>query len=55
MNPSLVDYRQCCPERDEGESGKPTIVMHLPRRKSGARLGDGLSAVWSLAECRVPW
>ena len=25
--------------------------MHLPRRKSGARLGDGLSAVvWSLAE-----
>ena len=25
--------------------------MHLPRRRSGARLGDGLSAVvWSLAE-----
>ena len=34
----------------------PTIVMHLPRRRSGARLGDGLSAVvWSLAESRVPW
>ena len=28
----------------------------LPRRRSGARLGDGLSAVvWSLAESRVPW
>ena len=27
------------------------ILMHLPRRRSGARLGDGLSAVvWSLAE-----
>ena len=25
--------------------------MHLPRRRSGTRLGDGLSAVvWSLAE-----
>ena len=32
----------------------PTILMHLPRKRSGARLGDGLSAVvWSLAEsCR---
>ena len=35
--------------------------MHLPRRRSGARLGDGLSAVvWSLVESRVgggtsPW
>ena len=29
----------------------PTILVHLPRRRSGARLGDGLSAVvWSLAE-----
>ena len=29
----------------------PTILMHVPRRRSGARLGDGLSAVvWSLAE-----
>ena len=28
-----------------------TILMHLPRRRSGARLGDGLSAVvWSPAE-----
>ena len=37
-----------------GRSGKPTILMHLPRRRSGARLGDGLSAVvWLLAEsCR---
>ena len=26
-------------------SGNPTILMHLPRRRSGARLGDGLSAV----------
>ena len=34
--------------------GNMTILMHLPRRRSGARLGDGLSAVvWSLAEsCR---
>ena len=32
----------------------PTILMHLPCRRSGARLGDRLSAVvWSLAEsCR---
>ena len=32
----------------------PMISMHMPRRRSGARLGDGLSAVvWSLAEsCR---
>ena len=29
----------------------PTILMHLPRRRSGARLGDELNAVvWSLAE-----
>ena len=28
--------------------------MHLPRRRSGARLGDGQSAVvWSLAESRL--
>ena len=28
--------------------------MHLPRKRSGARLGDGLSAVvWSLAESCV--
>ena len=27
------------------------IMMHLPRRRSGARLGDGLTqVVWSLAE-----
>ena len=29
----------------------PMMSMHKPRRRSGARLGDGLSAVvWSLAE-----
>ena len=34
----------------------PTIVMHLPRRRNGVRLGDGLSAeVWSLAESKVFW
>ena len=33
----------------------PTILMHLPRRRSGARLGDGLTpVVWSLTESRVP-
>ena len=27
------------------------IMMHLPRRRSGVRLGDGLNTVvWSLAE-----
>ena len=32
------------------------IMMHLPRRRSGARLGDGLTpVVWSLAESRVLW
>ena len=30
--------------------------MHLPRRSSGARLGDGLTpVVWSLAESKVLW
>ena len=32
------------------------IMMHLPRRRSAARFGDGLTpVVWSLAESRVPW
>ena len=36
--------------------GKAAQMIHLPLRRSGARLGDGLSAVvWSLAESRVPW
>ena len=31
--------------------GMLTILMHVPRRRSGARFGDGLSAVvWSLSE-----
>ena len=48
---ALVEHRQGRPETC-GRSGKPTLV-HLPRR-SGARLGDGVSTVvWSLAESRV--
>ena len=42
-------------QRDEGEVAR-TILMHLPRRRSGGSLGDGLSAVvWLLAESRVLW
>ena len=51
MNPSSGWSSASLPRERCGRSGKPTILMHFPRRRSGARLGDELSAVaWSLAE-----